>query len=68
MYPTVQDQPSNNQTDRESNGALEYHIDIAALGRKDRNTRSECMSRDLSGRLPFAPPVSTGPGPTEQPH
>ena len=60
--------PPNNQTDRESNGVMENHIDITELGRKDQNTGGEDKSRDLPGRQPFTPPVLPGPGPTEQTH
>ena len=56
MLANVQNQRQNNQTDREINGAWEYHIDMTAIKSKDQNTKGEDMSIDLSGRQPFAPP------------
>ena len=47
---------------------LEHHIDITALGRKDRNTRGGDTTWDLPGREPITPPLLLGSGPTEQPH
>ena len=54
MHAIVQEQPQNNQTDKESNGALEY-IDMTALRRKDQNTRSEGRYVTGSSRKSLSP-------------
>ena len=57
MHAIVKYQLLSNQTDWESNGALEYLIVTTALRRKDWNSRGEDMTWDLPERQPFVPPI-----------